>query len=85
MTTRPTAEHDRPPTAGDRAAHHAPRDLDGLFRDDALLDAAVAAAQHDVARHHRLLGRPIAVWRDGRVVEDVPAPADAGTVAPRGR
>ena len=48
------------------------RELDVLVLDDDLFDSAVAEAQADAARHHRLLGQPIAIWRDGRVVVEIP-------------
>ena len=44
-------------------------DLRTLLADHARIDAAVAAAQADAVRTHALLGRPVVVWRDGRVVE----------------
>ena len=43
-------------------------DLDALLADDDLLDQAVAEAQLDAARRHHLLGEPLVIWRDGRVV-----------------
>ena len=48
-------------------------ELDALVLDDDLFDRAVAKAQAEVVRRHALLGQPIAVWRDGRVVVEVPA------------
>ena len=44
------------------------RDVGALMQDHALLEEAVAAAQADAVRRHRLLGQPVATWRDGRVV-----------------
>ena len=44
------------------------RDVGALMLDHALLEEAVAAAQADAVRRHRLLGQPVATWRDGRVV-----------------
>lgn len=52
-----------------------PRDLAALMEDDALIDAAVAAAQTDAVRRHRLLGESIVYWRDGRVVVETTAPS----------
>lgn len=40
--------------------------------DDAALDASIRAALREIVLRHRLHGVPLAVWRDGRVVE-VPA------------
>jgi hypothetical protein len=62
-------------------------DLTRLVADDALFDRAVAEAQADAARRHRLLGQPLVIWRDGRVVLEQPgdATADGTDQAPDGR
>ena len=50
------------------------RDLAALMHDETLLENAVAEAQADAVRRHRLLGQPVVLWRDGRVVYE-PAPS----------
>ncbi|GJG87333.1 hypothetical protein tb265_25140 [Gemmatimonadetes bacterium T265] len=59
-------------------------DVGALLADDAVVDAAVAAAQHDAVRTHGLLGRPVVVWRDGRVVEELLQPEPESSDAPTG-
>jgi hypothetical protein len=39
------------------------------LRDGDLLDRAMVAAQRRVILHHRRLGVPLVIWRDGQVVE----------------
>ena len=43
-----------------------------IIRDGAAIDAAIARAQRRAMVRHRQLGMPIAIWRDGRVVEIPP-------------
>lgn len=62
------------------------RDLTALLMDDDLFDRAVATAQAEAARRHRLLGQPLAVWREGRVVietADTTPAADGGATGGR--
>jgi hypothetical protein len=47
-------------------------DPGAITRDGAAIDAAIARAQPRVMVRHRQLGMPIAIWRDGRVVEIPP-------------
>jgi hypothetical protein len=42
------------------------------IRDGGLIDRAIVAARHRVIRRHRQLGVPLAVWKDGHVVELAP-------------
>ena len=46
-----------------------PRDIRRLFEDGTAIDTALAAAARAAVREARLLGRPLVVWQDGRVVE----------------
>ena len=39
-----------------------------LIRDNDALKTALALAAYDTLREHKLLGFPIVVWRDGKVV-----------------
>ena len=50
-------------------------DLAALMQDDELFERAVAEAQAEAVRRHRLLGEPVAVWRDGRVIVETAPPA----------
>ncbi len=43
-----------------------------ILRDGVALERAIVAAQRRVVIRHRQLGIPIAVWREGQVVE-IPA------------
>jgi hypothetical protein len=43
-----------------------------IFRDRALIDKALARGVRDALLFHKRIGNPIAVWRDGRVV-NIPA------------
>jgi hypothetical protein len=50
--------------------------LEELLANDALIEKALQRAARQALRQHRLLGVPIATWRDGRVVvippEEIP-------------
>ena len=52
------------------------------LQDSAALARAIVAAQRRVVIRHRQLGIPVAVWRDGKVVEipaeNVELPGDGG-------
>lgn len=39
-----------------------------IVADDEAIDRAVGDAVMDALRRHKLLGNPVAEWRDGRVV-----------------
>ena len=47
-----------------------------FFLDDERLDQAMRQAVQDALRTHKLLGQPVVVWRDGKVVwlspEEIP-------------
>ena len=45
------------------------KDPERILRDGAALERAIVAAQRRVVLRHRQLGIPIAIWRDGKVVE----------------
>ena len=51
---------------------HEPKDISALFRDGAAIDAALAQAAEAARREACLLGRPLIVWHDGRVIEVQP-------------
>lgn len=48
------------------------RDTARLVRDGDAIDRAIVAAHRRVIRQHRLLGIPLVIWRDGKVVEVAP-------------
>ena len=48
------------------------RRLEELVEDHEVFDRAVAKAQAEAVRRHRLLGQPVAIWRDGQVVIEIP-------------
>ncbi len=59
------------------------RDLSSLVTDDSVFDRAVARAQAEVVRRSRLLGEPVVIWRDGKVVIEIPPPEEkTETVTP---
>lgn len=45
------------------------RDIAGIIRDGTAIDRAFIAARRRVIIRHRQLGVPLAIWRDGQVVE----------------
>ena len=44
------------------------KDITELFRDGAMIDEAVKKAVAQALRMHKLMGNPVAEWRDGKVV-----------------
>jgi hypothetical protein len=67
-----------------RRAEH---DTERAVRDGDVLDRAIVAARRRVIQQHRLLRVPLAIWRDGQVVEveseSVELPAEVpGTETP---
>lgn len=60
----------------------AERDVGVLIRDRARVARAIAQAQVEAVRRHRLLGQPIVLVRDGRVVEEVPPANVDGSTTP---
>jgi hypothetical protein len=57
------------------------KDIAALFREGTLIDEALQKAVSQALRMHKLMGNPVAEWRDGKVVwvqpEDIPV-ADEG-------
>jgi len=49
-----------------------PRDIAAIIRDGTAIDRAMVAAQRRIILHHRQLGIPLVIWRDGQVVEVPP-------------
>ena len=45
------------------------KDPERILRDGEALERAIVVAQRRVVLRHRQLGIPIAIWRDGKVVE----------------
>jgi hypothetical protein len=43
------------------------RDIGAMMRDGRWVDEAIAASRRRLVREHRLMGRPLVVWRDGAV------------------
>jgi hypothetical protein len=60
--------------------------ISALFEDGAAIDAALAKAAEAARREARLLGRPLIVWQDSRVVEVPPdqIPVGSPLAAPSG-
>ena len=54
---------------GDCMNRRADHDIARALRDGDALDRAIVAARRRVIRQHRLLRVPLAIWRDGQVVE----------------
>jgi hypothetical protein len=55
------------------------RDIGLIFREGTAIDRAVEESVREAVRRHKLLGNPIIVWRDGKVVwvpPDEAAPED---------
>jgi hypothetical protein len=48
--------------------HKGKRTIAEIFDDDEAIDRALADAVRNALRRHKLLGNPVAGWRDGRVV-----------------
>ncbi len=58
------------------------KDIGAIMANGEVLDRALAAAQRDAIRRHRLFGVPVAIWRDGKVVivpaEEIQLPDEPG-------
>ena len=56
------------------------RDIEALFVDGTEIDEALKQAVREAVLRHKLLGNPIATWRDGKVVwlepEEIPIPEE---------
>lgn len=48
------------------------QDIASIIRDGTAIDRAIVAARRRVIERHRQLGVPLAIWRDGQVVEVAP-------------
>jgi len=44
------------------------KDIDAIFAEGTEIDRALAKAVREAIRRHKLLGNPIAIWRDNQVV-----------------
>jgi hypothetical protein len=44
------------------------KDIDALFADGTEIDKAITRAVREAVLRHKLLGNPVADWRDGKVV-----------------
>jgi hypothetical protein len=44
------------------------KDIDKIFAEGILIDQALRKAAREAIRQHKREGRPVAEWRDGRVV-----------------
>lgn len=53
-------------------------DIDAILADGRQIDEAVKLAVREAVLRHKLLGNPIAVWRDGKVVWLQPEEIDLG-------
>lgn len=43
------------------------KDIDAIFADGTEIDKAIKRAVREAVRRHKLLGNPVAVWRDNQV------------------
>ena len=43
------------------------KDIDAIFADGTAIDEAIKRSVREAIRRHKLLGNPIAVWRDDKV------------------
>jgi len=63
------------------------RDPATILRDGEAIDRAILAAHRRVVLRHRQMGVPLAIWRDGRVVEvaaeSIELPPDGERDAPQ--
>lgn len=44
------------------------KDIDAILADGSAIDEAIKHAVRQAVRRHKLLGNPIAIWRDNQVV-----------------
>jgi hypothetical protein len=58
------------------------KDIDAIFAEGTEIDRALAKAVREAIRRHKLLGNPIAIWRDNQVVwlqpDEIEIPGDEG-------
>ena len=56
------------------------KDIEAIFADGTEIDKALKEAAQEAVRRHKLLGNPIAVWRDGKVCwlqgDEIPLPQE---------
>jgi len=56
------------------------KDIEAIFADGTAIDEAVKRAVREAVRRHKLLGNPIAVWRDNKVCwlqpDEIPLPEE---------
>ena len=56
------------------------RDIEAIFLDGTEIDEALRQGVRDALRIHKLLGNPVATWRDNKVCwvqpEDIPLPEE---------
>lgn len=48
--------------------HEPPKDVAAILQDDALVTGALQRAARQAIEEHRKEGRPLAMWRDDKVV-----------------
>jgi len=58
------------------------KDIDAIFAEGTEIDRALAKAVREAIRRHKLLGNPIAIWRDNQVVwlqpDEIEIPEEEG-------
>jgi len=58
------------------------KDIDAIFAEGTEIDRALAKAVRGAIRRHKLLGNPIAIWRDNQVVwlqpDEIEIPEEEG-------
>ena len=56
------------------------KDIDAIFADGTEIDRALKEAVREAVRRHKLLGNPVAVWRDNKVCwlqpDEIPLPEE---------
>jgi len=50
------------------ADQNEPKDIEAIMRDGKLIDQAMRRAVNEAIREHRLLGLPMVIERDGKIV-----------------
>jgi hypothetical protein len=54
----------------------APHDVERILRDGKAIDGAIVATHRRVILRHRQMNVPLAIWRNGKVVEVPPESVD---------
>jgi hypothetical protein len=57
-------------------SHQRSKDIASIIEEGSAIDRAIVAARRRVIRHHRQVGVPHVIWRDGKVVEVPPDSVD---------